>query len=434
MNPTAGKDETDKARSWPDGSLKSPQTGRSLYRDRAFLTDEYGSERWPVVEEIPYLRTDRERLREKVCGLLDHGEDEAALVELLRDQDDWAPAPPPDRNEVARAVGTADDAGTSGSGGSGGFVREVMQGLGFDAVADYFSYRLSDPTYLAGLALIQEHWNEPRTSFEMACGVGHYTRELARRGVRASAGDVVFAKLWLARRFLVPEARLVCFDASRGFPVPDASADLVLCQDAFYFLPDKPHVARELYRISGPEGTILVGHSHNADTENLSAGDPVSVNRHADLFPDSALYDDEDLTQALIHEREPRIRDARGLSRSEAVCLARPGLRREEVAPSSGPDLLLPPEGTSLYPNPLYERDSAGDGEFRELLRLRWPSSRYEEEYARRSFYLPAEVEVGGGVLSLASSRGAGASPEVDRLARMKVLVELVDPPARVRV
>lgn len=397
---------------WPDGFLKSPETGRSLYRDGSFLTDETGVERWPVLEEIPYLRTGRGRLKEKVCGLLDHGEHEAALVELLRDQDDWAPDPPAAREEVARAV----DGAYSGRPAQG-----VMNDLGFGAVADYFAYRLSDPAYLAGLALIQHHWNEPRTSFELACGIGHYTRELCRRGVRASAGDVVFAKLWLARRYVAPEARLVCFDASGEFPVPEASADLVLCQDAFYFLPDKPHVARELGGISGPRGTILVGHSHNADVENFSAGEPVSPARHAELFPGSTLYDDEALTESLVSGSEPESRVTQELSRSEAICLARPGSRERDVS-IPGPDLLLPPAGTPLYPNPLYERERIGD---KEWLRLRWPSERYREEYARRSFYLPDEVEVDVEVLSLGISRGAGASPEVDRLARMRVLVDL---------
>ena len=36
--------------------------------------------------------------------------------------------------------------------------------------------------------------------------------------------DVVFAKLWLARRFVCPRARLVCFDAAAPWPLPDRSA------------------------------------------------------------------------------------------------------------------------------------------------------------------------------------------------------------------
>lgn len=395
------------ARLWANGSLSSPETGRPLYRNGPFLRDVSGGERWPVVEEIPYLRTGREELREKANARLDSGDEQGALMELLRDEDDWAPDPPPHRDAATAAIEAAE---------AGRPMREVMLTLGFGPVANYFSYRLSDPTYLAGLALIGAHWNAPRYSFELACGIGHYTRELSRRGVDAAAGDVVFAKLWLARRYLVPRARLVCFDASRRFPIESASADLVLCQDAFYFLPDKPHVATELNRISGPEGTIVVGHSHNAAVENFSSGQPIDANEHAALFTDAELYDDTALTKDAISGRTPVAREAGELRRSSAVCMARAGSR----APMDAPDLLLPPSGTPLYPNPLYRRE---DGDSRSLI-LKWPSARYRDEYAPHSGYLPAEIELDEHLLRRAAEEGAGVSAAIDRLARLRVLVD----------
>lgn len=394
------------SRAWPDGSLSSPETGRPLYRGGSFLADEAGDERWPVVEEIPYLRAGREGLRQCVDDALERGDEAGALAQLLRDQDDWAPGPPTPHDEAAAAIRAAD---------AGRPAREVMGSLGFGAVADYFAYRLSDPTYLAGLALIQAHWNAPRSSFELACGIGHYTRELSRRGVEAAAGDVVFAKLWLARRYLVPGARLVCFDASRRFPLGDGSADLVLCQDAFYFLPYKPHVAAELHRLAGEEGSIVVGHSHNAAVGNFSAGEPASAARHAELFPGSVLYDDAELTEAAVAGEGPESRQVEDLLQSEAVCLSRVGSR----ATGSAPDLLLPPPGTPLHLNPLYRPEDGGPR------KLEWPSERYREEYAPRSGYLPAEVEPGEGLLRSAATEGAGSSPEIDRLARLRVLVDL---------
>lgn len=399
---------------WPEGSLASPETGRPLHRKGPFLLDEANAERWPVVEEIPYLRTGRDGLRERVNALLDRGDEREALAALLRDQDDWAPDPPPGREAALAAVRVAD---------SGGPAREAMYSLGFGPVADYFSYRSSDPTYLAGLALLQAHWNAPRAAFELACGVGHYTRELLRRGVAASGGDVVFAKLWLARRYLVPGARLVCFDASRRFPVGDASVDLALCQDAFYFLPDKPHVAAELRRISGEQGTIVVGHSHNAAVHNLSHGDPATVARHTDLFGDAALYDDAELTQAAVAGNPPEPRSAEELAPCEAVCLAQTGARAAGTPLRSAPDLLLPPPGTPLRLNPLYRREEGA------IASLEWPSERYREEYAPRSGYLPTEVEIGEDLLRRAFGEGAGSSPEIDRLARQRVLVEAEERP-----
>ena len=325
-------------------------------------------------------------------------------MELLRDQDDWAPDPPPGRAAVEALLDGEPD------------LRKAMDGLGFGPVGDYFTYRLSDPTYLAGLALIQVHWNAPRSSFELACGIGHYSRDLARRGVVTAGGDVVFAKLWLARRYVAPATRFACFDAAYPFPLASGSADLAICQDAFYFLPKKAHVADELRRVSGG-GTVVVGHAHNAAAQNHSSGAPLTVEGYAALLPDPLLYDDAELTEAFVFGRTPVPRAAAELGGSEAVCLVS-GAREA----ADGPDLTLPPPGTPLLPNPLYTL--SGDDPV--ALRLGWPSVRYEDEYAPRSGYLPEGLEVPRAVLDCAARGAVGKDPKVDLLARSRVLLDLL--------
>lgn len=390
--------------SWPAGALRSPGNGRTLAQaGPGTLTD--GERLWPVVEGIPYLRVGRDELVEFVCRALERGEERAALVELLRDQDDWAPDPPPERSAVEALVNGEPN------------LREAMDLLGFGPVGDYFTYRLSDPTYLAGLALIQAHWNTPRSSFELACGIGHYSRDLSHRGIATAGGDVVFAKLWLARRYVAPETRFVCFDAAYPFPIAGGSADLALCQDALYFLPEKAHVAKELVRISGGEGgTIAIGHAHNADARNHSSGAPLTVEGYAALLPDPLLYDDAELTEAFVSGTPPVLRAAEDLVESEAVCLIS-GARKY----ANPPDLTLPPPGTPLFPNPLY----ALSGQDPVTLRMEWPSSRYNDEYAPRSGYLPEGLEVPRAVLDRAVRGAVGSDPEVDRLARCRVLLDL---------
>ena len=385
---------------WADGSLRSPTSGRNLRHDTPHSLSD-GAERWPMVENIPFLRTGREALRDEVLDALDAGDERTALVELLRDQDDWAPDPPPDREDIEALL---DGSPTS---------YEAMNSLGFGPVADYFTYRLSDPTYLAGLALMSAFWNAPRTSFELACGVGFYSRELARRGVETAAGDVVFAKLWLARRYITPETRLVCFDAAAPFPLQDGATDLALCHDAFYFLPEKKRGASELLRLAG-DGTVLVGHAHNALAENHSSGAPLTPEGYAALFPDPLLYDDAELTDTFFSGGIPEPRSADGLVGSEAVCVVAGGGNR-----TPAPDLTLPPTGTPLSPNPLYE---VRDGDPARL-RLRWPSDRYEAEYAPRSTYLPEEESVSQETLRKAVA--GGSDPEVVRLTRRRLLLDL---------
>ena len=342
---------------WPPGTLRSPVDGAVLQADTAHSL--VANERWPVIDGIPYLRADRRALADLALQALDQGDVETATATLLGDQDDWARTPPAseaDRRAVIRSPALS--------------FRDAMDRLAFGGVGTYFAHRWSDPTYLSGLALAEAHWPAPQTVFELACGAGHYLREFARAAPVVAGGDVVFAKLWLARRYVAPAAHLVCFDAAAAWPLPDGWADLVFCHDAFYFMPNKPHVAAEMRRTGR---TVLVGHAHNALVDNLSSGSPLTPAAYAALFGSPALYDDRELTAALIEARAPRPATAEALANAPAVSLAPQTAPR----PVRG-GLAMPPAGAALRRNPLYV-----DGT------VVWPSARYEAEYAALATYPP---------------------------------------------
>ncbi len=131
---------------------------------------------------------------------------------------------------------------------------------------------------------------------------------------------MVFAKLWVARHWVVGEkAQLVCFDAnSPHWPVPGAPVDLVVCNDAFYFLDDKPRLLDHLRQMAGDEGWLALSHIHNSDCPGFSAGKAVTVEDIAELFPDALVYDDDELTHAWPRPA-PRSR-----TRSASCAVARP--------------------------------------------------------------------------------------------------------------
>lgn len=376
---------------WPDGALSSPVSGRELRADTPHSVAA-GLERWPVVDGIPFLRADRRTLADQALAALDAGDGDRALVLLLGDQDNWARTTPP--SEADRAALIRDAAALS--------FREAMDRLAFGPVGTYFAHRWSDPTFLSGLALAEAHWNAPARVFELACGAGHYLREFARVAPDVGGADIVFAKLWLARRYLAPTARLVCFDAAVAWPLASGSADLVFCHDAFYFLPEKPHVAAEMLRIAGSNGRVLVGHAHNALVDNLSAGEPLPPAGYAALFGTPLLYDDRELTQALVDARAPVPRTAAEIANAPAVALATgPGSPRPVLG-----GLAVPPAGAALRRNPLY----AGPA-------IRWPSERYEREYGPLATY-PLRAD--------APERAvAGSDAATDGLARRRVLLDL---------
>ena len=217
-----------------------------------------------------------------------------------------------------------------------------------------------------------------------------------RRGDR---GDLVFAKLWLARHWVAPSATLVCFDAAAPWPFADRAADLVFCHDAFYFLPEKRLVAAEMLRVAN---RVLVGHMHNALVDNLSAGEPLEPAVYAAMFPAPDVFDDRELTAALVEARVPRNAALSDLSGAPAIALAA-GTGAPGVA--AGP-LTVPTPGAILRRNPLYVGQD-----------IRWPSERYEREYGPLATY-PAHSDAPDTAL-------AGESTVVDQQARRRELVDL---------
>ena len=389
---------------WDDAALRSPVSGLALRADtphslradtpHSLRADarhslRAGDERWPVVENIPFLRADRRALADAALAALDDGRADDALTVLLADQDNWARTPPPseaDRRRLVRDVNTLS-------------FRAAMELLAFGPVGAYFAHRWSDPTFLSGLALAEAH-AAPGSVFELACGAGHFLREFARCDREAAGADIVFAKLWLARRYLAPGARLICFDAAEPWPLADGSFDTVFCHDAFYFLPQKQHVASEMLRVSA--GPVLVGHAHNALVETLSSGSPLTPGAYAALFGAPLVYDDQDLTAALIGAHAPRPAGIEALAAAPAVSMAaRCGAPRRV---SGG--LAVPRAGAALRRNPLYDGDI-----------IRWPSERYAMEYGPLATY-PARAD--GPLTAI-----AGADPAIDALARRRVLLDL---------
>ena len=316
--------------------------------------------RWPVVDGIPYLRTGRDALADAALAHLDAGRPDQALALLLADQDDWWTGPTATPADLAWLIRDRDRLS----------LRDAMALLSWGRVADYFAHRWTDPTFLAGLALVEAHWQAPTSAFELACGIGHHLRALAQHGVAVTGGDVVFAKLWVARHWVVPDATLVCFDAAGPWPVT-GTFDLVACHDAFYFLEPKAGILASA--CAGLSSAVtLIGHVHNRDWPNFSAGSAMTAAELAALAPDGVLHDDADLTGALVDRRAPVAYRPADLSGAEAFALAMAAGPARPVAGRLG----LPPDAAVLRRNPLYENGA-----------IAWPSERYRAEYASRATY-----------------------------------------------
>jgi SAM-dependent methyltransferase len=347
-----------------------------------------GGERWPVIDDVVFARASRRDLARTALALLDNGSRHEALILLLADQDDWWTGPTADPAALRQLVEAQDSLS----------LRQAMQLLSWGPVADYFAHRWSDPTFVAGIALMEAHWDKPRTAFELACGIGHYLRVLASRGVVATGADVVFAKLWVARHWIAPAAELICLDAAlHPWPtMADRRFDLVACHDAFYFLEPKDVIVAQLRRMS-EDGVLVIGHVHNREWPNLSAGAALTASELRAMLPDALIYDDAELTRTAQRRDIPKPSPPQDLREVEAFSVA---LGRKVGRPgAANGHLALPLPGTRLRRNPLYQNGA-----------VVWPSDRYEREYGPRATYpaattCPAEAVASEATVQLVLSR-----------------------------
>lgn len=337
---------------------RSPTNGRWLDFDGAYSLADGTGGRWPVIDGIPYLRAGSEALAAATLQRLDGGDPTGALLLLLAENDSWWSEPPPPPHDLAKLVAQRESLN----------LRQAMWLLGWGRVGDYFAHRWSDPTYVAGLTLLNAHWSAPVHAFELACGIGHYLRALSLADVATTGGDVVFAKLWVARHWVAPKAQLVCFDANHPWPV-EIRADLAFCHDAFYFLTNKAAVAKQLREVAP---VVSLAHIHNSARPNFSAAQGMTLDEVRAMFPDAILYGDEELSRAGADGDLP----AAGAPEETEAFGVVVGAQPTDIR---GP-LDLPQSGRLLRRNPL----CVGG-------RLIWPSERYATEYGGRSTFDCAE-------------------------------------------
>lgn len=397
---------------WRDGELKNPLSGSFLRRDSPHSFSD-GATRFPLIEEIPFLRAGRDELRERVLSLLDAGDERNALILLLAEQDDWAQTAAPTSRDLEPLFENEELN-----------LRAAMRCLKYGAVADYFAHRWSDPTFLSGLCLLENHLpTDAGKVFELCCGIGHFLREFNSRNLEAAGADVVFSKLWLARKFVAPNAKLVCADANFAFPFAEKSFDAAFCHDAFYFLPDKTNAAEELKQTT--RGAILIGHAHNAEAENFSSGAAISAQGYAALFADEnakiCFYDDAELTAAVIENRPPKKRTTEELNRTAAIDLVYPCAEKDGKT-KRRESFLVPTAKRDLRINPLLI-DRRGEI----FSEPRYPSERYENEYAALSGYLKLSVEEIDLLKKIRHANGddRDANEKFTELARRRVLLDL---------
>jgi uncharacterized protein YbaR (Trm112 family) len=370
---------------------------------------------YPVVAGIPVVIVgDRERA---AMNAIEAGQHDQAL-DLMLDLD------PPRRAAFAALVARGDAA----------TYREALDILSPDAEGTYFVYRLSDPTFVTASAVLRAVADTPGTLngwvVDVCGGAGHLTRLLGELRGTGPGGTIVadlyYWKLWLATRLTAPGAHAVCCDGNDPLPFARGLASLVVLSDAFPYIWRRRALAEELMRLTGPAGTLVMPHLHNALGENVSAGMPLTPAAYADLFaplaprlfPDSALFDDV-VERATVDLTRNVAADALGPEPSFTLVASRePGVfARRPVPPRTAVT------GT-LAVNPLYAVSRDGDTT---TLTLQFPTPEYEEEFGACRRYLPEVLTLAADLtapLDAARLRASLGGAVYDDLRRRLVLID----------
>jgi SAM-dependent methyltransferase len=250
---------------------------------------------------------------------------------------------------------------------------QLAEALGRVGDLDYFRYRFSDLSYVASAALAAPLSRGP--VLDLGCGAGHLVSALAKRipkGLIVGL-DLNYTLLYLARRFLAPDALLVCADASARLPFCDGAFEAAISADVFQYLPDLTTTAAELLRVT--RGPILLSHLWTKDRP---------PDRYLELFAARKPWvcGDRDLLESFLRTRSLDLTRPPAADEESLTLVA--GLDRGVIP---GADYFL--SGTTI--NPVYEvREEEG----RLRLQRRHLSDAYAAAYRKYGEHFPESLTV----------------------------------------
>lgn len=341
---------------------------------------------YPVVDGIPVLIAD-DASREALRALEDGRRDDAlrTLVGLERD---------PTRRARFDALLHRHEL----------TYREALELLCDDAEATWALHRFTDPTFVTAEAVLaavaQRGWPLGGRVLDVCGGTGHLTRVL--EALRPDAdpehastvlADVYFWKLWLAGRFVVPDAEFVCCDANSPLPFARGTFTAVLLADAFPYIWHKRLLADELMRVAGEDGVVIMPHLHSSLGENFSAGGTLTPAAYRTLFESHAprLFSDARLFDEALERRVVDLtRDVFPEELGTEPSLTLVASRHVDVFRRY--DVRVPRDVRGeLIVNPLYRVEKCGSSS---VLTLGFPTAEYEAEFSESLRYLPERLVV----------------------------------------
>ena len=318
--------------------------------------------------------------------------------------------------------------------------------------ADYLFHRWANPSFLAALGPLmllgtlrkggpQAGSPAPDAKgdisspaiLDVACGAGHssFVMRLLFPWLSVVSTDQDFVSLYLAKRYLAPDAAAFCIDAAVPSPFPAGSFDAVFCLDAFHYFQSKCLVRDDLRRIVNRDGLWILAHLHNALQANITPGTPLPPEHYLEMFSalDGRLLDESIILDDVVRKNVLDLREQAPMDDLKAAqsftFIAGTG---DLWTVHKGFAETVAQRRNSLALNPIYAR--RGDGSA-EQVALRWPNDVIARECAAVARILPSPHRLPRhGIESLLKDDHGSRREELEELVRHFVLVPL---PARYR-
>lgn len=141
---------------------------------------------------------------------------------------------------------------------------EFASKVGAKSWKNWQTYRFSMPTFQA-VYVLSHLARGCRTVLDFGSGLGHAAFLISRLApdARVICADYSFTALYLAKRFLVPDADCICLDGDYPLPFGDGDLDCVFSTDTLQYIESRLGLAKEFQRILSPDGRIVLPHLHN---------------------------------------------------------------------------------------------------------------------------------------------------------------------------
>ncbi len=295
---------------------------------------------------------------------------------------------------------------------------------------EYLKFRFCSPSFMASIPFLrivelkcsEEGFASPSV-IEAGCGAGHMAFHLSRLIPEKNIWglDRTFSNLFLAKRFLAPEANFLLADLDLPWPL-NMESEFIFSNDVVHYLRDKKSFSGEVKSHLAEGGAIFLGHLHNSLAWNPYAGMPLDPRGYKALFDplNVSLLSEDEIVSSPWKESLNTVVPQSIVDRSSALLLI---FGMESLIPMPwGP--FFRPHGKTIV-NPIFSCGPISAGKNSIRIRRNCSESFLRDQKGLDN-YLPPEKDVPLGTL-MSILRGKRETEH--ELALLKQFVVIDSPP-----